>query len=128
MKYTKKDADKVMEQLKNNDPNWGVRVSIDQEYFILSYDGEDVIHDSACDDCYDIDAAAGLFQSYIDEHPTFGERTATLRNLLTGQEIKVHATTEHPDSSYGKPVLVDDDNNAYFQVGTIAPGYEIIEK
>ncbi|MBR2146345.1 MAG: hypothetical protein IJ925_02685 [Muribaculaceae bacterium] len=35
----------------------------------------------------------------------------------TGEEIKVHSTTEHPTSSYGKAVWVDEQNNAYLQVG-----------
>lgn len=43
--------------------------------------------------------------------------TATLIINKTGKEIKVHATTDHPSSSYGKAVWVDDDNNAYLQVG-----------
>ena len=43
-------------------------------------------------------------------------RQATLRNKVTGVEVRVHATTEHPDSSYGRAVWVDDDNNAYCEV------------
>lgn len=44
-----------------------------------------------------------------------------------GTEIPVHATTEHPASSYGKAVWVDDDNNAYMQVGLemLVPQYRI---
>ena len=41
---------------------------------------------------------------------------AKLTNLLTGDEIIVHSTTEHPDSSYGHPVWVDDNNICYGQV------------
>lgn len=48
---------------------------------------------------------------------------AILINNITGQEIPVHATTEHPASSYGQAVWVDDDNNAYFQVGLPTPFY-----
>lgn len=56
-------------------------------------------------------------------------RQATLRNIVTGEEVKVHATTDHPDSSYGIAVWVDDDNNAYCEVDAIIgnPFYEIIE-
>ena len=54
-------------------------------------------------------------------------RTATLKNLVNGVEIKVHATTDHPASSYGIPVWVDDDNNAYCQVDTPTPFYQIDE-
>lgn len=43
--------------------------------------------------------------------------TATLIIKTTGEEIKVHSTTEHPASSYGKAVWVDDEGNAYAQVG-----------
>ena len=51
---------------------------------------------------------------------------AIIRNKVTGVEVRVHATTEHPDSSYGHPVWVDDDNNAYCEVGRNNPFYEII--
>lgn len=56
-------------------------------------------------------------------------RTAILRNLLTGAEVIVHATTEHPDSHYGTPVWVDDNGFAYCDVGSVASKvlYEIIE-
>ena len=56
-------------------------------------------------------------------------RQATLRNKVTGVEVRVHATTEHPDSSYGRAVWVDDDNNAYCEVDAKAanPFYEIDE-
>jgi hypothetical protein len=56
-------------------------------------------------------------------------RQATLRNKVTGVEVRVHATTEHPDSSYGKAVWVDDENNAYCEVDAKFgnPFYEIIE-
>ena len=56
-------------------------------------------------------------------------RQATLRNKVTGVEVRVHATTEHPDSSYGRAVWVDDDNNAYCEVDArfANPFYEITE-
>lgn len=43
-------------------------------------------------------------------------RKAILKNKVTGVEIEVYATTEHPDSSYGKAVWVDKNNVAYLQV------------
>lgn len=56
-------------------------------------------------------------------------RQATLKNKLNGVEVRVHATTEHPDSSYGRAVWVDDDNNAYCEVDARVPNqfYEITE-
>lgn len=56
-------------------------------------------------------------------------RTATLRNRLTGAEVKVHATTKHPDCSYGHAVWVDNDDNAYCEVDARFPNpfYDIIE-
>lgn len=57
----------------------------------------------------------------------FFVKTAMLRNLVNGMEVKVHATTDHPTSSYGIPVWVDDENIAYCQVGVFPPFYEIIE-
>lgn len=52
--------------------------------------------------------------------------TATLINRNTGEESKVHATTEHPTSSYGKAVWVDEQNNAYLQVGSTHPLFDIV--
>lgn len=43
--------------------------------------------------------------------------TGTIIIKKTGEEIKVHATTNHPSSSYGKAVWVDDNDIAYMQVG-----------
>lgn len=56
-------------------------------------------------------------------------RQATLKNKLNGVEVRVHATTEHPDSSYGRAVWVDDDNNVYCEVDARVPNpfYEITE-
>ena len=56
-------------------------------------------------------------------------RTAILKNRLTGVEVKVHATTNHTDSSYGHAVWVDDDNNAYCEVDARFPNilYDIME-
>lgn len=53
---------------------------------------------------------------------------AILTNLLTGEKIKVHATTDHPDSSYNQPVWVDKDNNCYGQVDMPILGYKIEEE
>ena len=52
---------------------------------------------------------------------------ATLINNITGQEIPVTSTAEHPTSSHGIPVWVDSDNNAYLQVGleSMQPLYSI---
>lgn len=52
---------------------------------------------------------------------------AKLRNILTGQVVDVRSTTEHPDSSYGKPVWVDADDVAYGQVDLPMPLYEVMD-
>lgn len=53
---------------------------------------------------------------------------AILKNNVNGKEIKVTATTEHPNSSYGKAVWVDDNGIAYCQVGMESPFYTVIKK
>lgn len=53
---------------------------------------------------------------------------AKIKNVITGQVVSVHATTDHPDSSYGQPVWVDDNNQAYFIVGFNNPFYDILEQ
>lgn len=50
---------------------------------------------------------------------------AILVDNLNGSEIKVHATTNHPDSSYGQEVWVDDNNVAYCSVGKEAPFFQV---
>lgn len=50
---------------------------------------------------------------------------AILTNSITGKSVKVHSTTEHPDSSYGHPVWVDDEGIAYMEVGASNPFYSI---
>lgn len=50
---------------------------------------------------------------------------AILTNLLTGQKITVTATTEHPDSSYGQAVWVDEEGVAYGQCNLHIPFYEV---
>jgi len=52
---------------------------------------------------------------------------AKLTNLINGVTIEVHATTDHPDSSYGQPVWVDDNGTAYCQVGLPSPFYQITD-
>lgn len=44
-------------------------------------------------------------------------KTATLVSRINGAKVKVHATTEHPASSYGDAVWVDDEGTAYCEVG-----------
>lgn len=53
---------------------------------------------------------------------------AILKNNVTGKEVEVTATTNHPDSSYGKAVWVDEDGIAYCQVGMEAPFYSVENK
>lgn len=47
-------------------------------------------------------------------------KTAILINAK-GDRIKVYATTEHPDSHYGKEVWVDDNGVAYLEVDSKIP-------
>lgn len=52
---------------------------------------------------------------------------AILIDMLSGDRIKVHDTTDHPTSSYGQAVWVDDKGNSYCQVGyEKAAMYEIV--
>lgn len=53
--------------------------------------------------------------------------TATLISVLTGQTVRVRATTDHPDSHYGIPVWVDQDNQAYTEVGSESPWYRLTD-
>ena len=54
---------------------------------------------------------------------------ATLKNLLTGEEIEAHPSTDHPDSSYGQAVWVDDEGNSYGICSMGAPlGFELIQE
>lgn len=50
---------------------------------------------------------------------------AKLTNNNTGVSVIVRSTTEHPCSSYGQPVWVDENNQAYCQVGFEAPFYNV---
>lgn len=51
-----------------------------------------------------------------------------LKNNVSGEEIKVTATTDHPGSSYGKAVWVDENNVACCQVGMESPFYTVVRK
>lgn len=57
-------------------------------------------------------------------------KKAVLREVGTGREIEVHATTEHPDSSYGRPVWVDNEGVAYFEVDARIPNplYTVVKQ
>ena len=52
--------------------------------------------------------------------------TAILINTINDCRVVVHSTTEHPSSSYGIPVWVDKDNEAYMQVGASTPFYKVV--
>ena len=54
-------------------------------------------------------------------------RKAILKNLLTGDCIEVEARTDHPLASYRHPVWVDENNEAYGEVGQPLLGFEVIE-
>lgn len=47
----------------------GVSVSITGEYFILEFDGKVLFHDSACEHCYTIKGAIGLFKELLRHYP-----------------------------------------------------------
>lgn len=51
---------------------------------------------------------------------------AKIRNKTTGKNYNVSSTTEHPDSSYGKPIWVKEDYTAICAVGFESPLYELI--
>lgn len=52
-----------------------------------------------------------------------------LKSTLTGEAVVVRATTDHPQSSYGKAVWVDRDNQAICQQGLeFLSGYELIDE
>lgn len=53
---------------------------------------------------------------------------AKLINNITGEIIDVIETTDHPDSSYGRAVWVDNNNVAYTQVGMESPFYRVIQE
>jgi len=54
--------------------------------------------------------------------------TGKLRNILTGEIIDVHATTDSPDSSYGLKCWVDNNGVSYGQCQFSAPfAFELLE-
>lgn len=70
-KFNDLDADTVYKAIEKFIPDGHsveVSVSIDQEYFRMSMDGEQVCWDSACSDAYSIDGAIGWFQSWLIEY------------------------------------------------------------
>lgn len=52
---------------------------------------------------------------------------AKLRNMFDDDVVEVHSTTNHPDSSYGEEVWVDDDRNCYGLCEFGPFGYEIFD-
>lgn len=46
---------------------------------------------------------------------------AILTSIIGGEKINVHSTTNHPASSYGLAVWVDDEGHAYCQVNCPVP-------
>ena len=54
-------------------------------------------------------------------------RVAILTNTLNGVSVPVYATTEHTASSYGQPVWVDENDDAYCQCDMPTPFYDINE-
>lgn len=52
---------------------------------------------------------------------------AVFKSLLTGEEVRVHSTTDHPCSSYGQAVWVDGDNNCVGVVGLPLSGYLVVK-
>lgn len=53
------------------------------------------------------------------------KNTHILINNLNGAQVEVYATTDNTASSYGQPVWVDSDGQAYCQVGLEAPFYTV---
>lgn len=71
IKFNNNDAKtvyKAIEQFVPQGHEVEVSVSIDAEYFRMSFDGEQVCWDSACSDAYSIDGAIGWFQSWLIEY------------------------------------------------------------
>lgn len=54
-------------------------------------------------------------------------RRARITNLVSGVAVDCHATTDHPDSHYGREVWVDELGIAYFDVGATLPYYHVKE-
>lgn len=70
IKFNDNDAETVYQAIKDFIPEGHiveVSVSIDAEYFRMSYDGKQVCWDSAYEDAYSIDVAIGWFQEWLRE-------------------------------------------------------------
>lgn len=52
---------------------------------------------------------------------------AIIRNKHNGVTTEVYSTTEHPASSYGLAIWVDEDNNPYYQIDLPSVFYEELE-
>ena len=57
---------------------------------------------------------------------------ATIKNTLNGHEVQVTSTTNHPASSYGQPVWVDEEGNCYGQCKVMGDwhvdhGYQLLQ-
>lgn len=50
-----------------------------------------------------------------------------MRNIITGIEIRVHLTMDHPAVQCGIAVWVDDEGKAYFPEDVQNPFYELTE-
>ena len=70
-KFNSHDAETVYQAIKDFIPEGHiveVSVSIDAEYFRMSFDDVQVCWDSACEDAYSIDGAIGLFKEWLLEY------------------------------------------------------------
>ncbi len=54
-------------------------------------------------------------------------KKAFMRNIITGIEIRVHLTMDHPAVQCGIAVWVDDEGKAYFPEDVQNPFYELTE-
>lgn len=69
--------------------------------------------------------SAKFFEKCLDLEIKRMSGKARLKNVLTGDIVNVHATTDSVDSSYGLECWVDDDGNSYGQCQFGAPfGFE----
>ena len=65
------------------------------------------------------------YQTFIIELITEKMKTATMKNIITGVERKVHLTMNHPAVQCGIAVWVDDEGKAYFPEDVQNPFYEL---
>lgn len=54
-------------------------------------------------------------------------KTATMRNVITGETKRVHLTKDHPAAECGMAVWADDDGKAYFPEDVMNPFYELTD-